>query len=176
MDSAQRGEREQCSSDQMDRRNVRMWSHENTFFRGVLSCPSYYKFSLDPIDLSYLSEFLSKYWTVGGSSFMINWRLAACQEFDTEDFYATHPYTQKVAQSICNGNAETPRCPIRDECREIGIRELEWGIWGGLTEADRLRLTGKKPRYTTSFTLRRSRAQRARQSQPEATETLALLA
>jgi hypothetical protein len=97
---------------------------------------------------------------------------AACVEYGTELFYDSHPFHMETAKTICNGNNKTPQCPIRDECREWGLTHLEWGVWGGLSEADRERLTGRRPHVGYTPILLSSRVRRASQRLPEATKNL----
>jgi hypothetical protein len=96
---------------------------------------------------------------------------AACVEFGTEMFFDAHPFHQKTAKTICNGDAKTPTCPLLNECRAWGIANLEWGVWGGLSEKDRERLTGKKP----SLTPLHSPVRLANRQQPEAKESHGVL-
>jgi hypothetical protein len=45
--------------------------------------------------------------------------------------------TAAAAKRICNGWPSEDPCPLRDACREYGIRNGVSGIWGGLSEDER---------------------------------------
>jgi WhiB family transcriptional regulator, redox-sensing transcriptional regulator len=67
---------------------------------------------------------------------------AACRDYPSNLFF---PETgQKVdpeVKLICS------QCPLHDACREHGIRHERFGVWGGLSEADRkkIRRTRRDP-------------------------------
>ncbi len=54
-------------------------------------------------------------------------------------WFPTRGEPVRPGKKICNGDDETPPCPVRDECRDWGIRHEKFGIWGGLTEIERRR-------------------------------------
>lgn len=57
---------------------------------------------------------------------------ARCQDRETEIFFVRGAAKARRAQNIC-GN-----CPVRQECLEYAIaEEIEFGVWGGLTERQR---------------------------------------
>jgi WhiB family redox-sensing transcriptional regulator len=67
-----------------------------------------------------------------------SWRaLAACRGLDTDLFYPEGRgrklrEREAVAKTICAG------CPVARQCRSSATEEPErFGIWGGLTEAER---------------------------------------
>ena len=107
---------------------------------------------------------------------MLNTTGAACVEADPELFYSYHPFDIQTAKEICNGDAKTPRCPIRDNCREWGLTQREWGVWGGLSEKDRERLTGKLPLVEAIIIPLRSPSRQASRKRRATTENLADLA
>ncbi len=59
-----------------------------------------------------------------------------CAETDPDLFFPEpgEGHLVKFAVAICN------RCPIRNSCREQGIRGNEPGIWGGTTENERRKM------------------------------------
>lgn len=61
---------------------------------------------------------------------------AACAEVTPDVFFpevGSAPLAQ--VRKICAG------CPVSAECLELALRErIVWGVWGGLTSAERKRL------------------------------------
>jgi WhiB family redox-sensing transcriptional regulator len=59
---------------------------------------------------------------------------AACREHPEVDFYpSVHDRPgERAARVVCNA------CPVRQACLEAGMDE-RYGVWGGLTERERLR-------------------------------------
>ena len=58
-------------------------------------------------------------------------------------FYAdeNNPKEQAKAISICLA------CPVQDECLDYALKyREEWGIWGGQTEKDRIRILRRRQR------------------------------
>jgi hypothetical protein len=63
---------------------------------------------------------------------------AACRNSDPDVFFpdddleeSTYEMLVATAKDICG------RCPVLAMCREHGIQYEEYGIWGGMTEAER---------------------------------------
>jgi len=83
-------------------------------------------------------------------------RLAACVGADSDMFFPISEEEAGPAKAVCG------TCPVRDECLEWALAAREEGIWGGLTERERLRLrrqrggeqgsllTGKTPVASTA--------------------------
>lgn len=68
--------------------------------------------------------------------------LAKCR--GAEDDLFPEGKQQKRAAAICMG------CPVRQECLiEALDNQLEWGIWGGLTERERRALLRQHPNVTS---------------------------
>ncbi len=77
------------------------------------------------------------------------WQLhGACRRADTDLFF--HPENERgpsrsrreaAAKAVCM------RCPVLEQCREhaLAIRE-PYGVWGGMSEGDRLRLVARDAR------------------------------
>jgi WhiB family transcriptional regulator, redox-sensing transcriptional regulator len=64
---------------------------------------------------------------------------AACADADADLFFSIDEEDQRRALSLCDA------CPVRTECLEHAIAHGEpYGIWGGLREQDRRRLTRER--------------------------------
>ena len=62
-------------------------------------------------------------------------RDAVCAQVDGEAFFPAKGKPAREAKQVCQG------CSVRAECLEWAIGQGErWGIWGGLTTAERDRL------------------------------------
>lgn len=62
--------------------------------------------------------------------------LARCREHDPEVFFVRGAAQSRRAIKIC------ANCDVRDECLQYSIEnDVEFGIWGGMTERQRRRLT-----------------------------------
>mgnify|MGYP003129510684 FL=1 len=58
----------------------------------------------------------------------------SCRDLETDVFFGdtNSPRKSAVAKAICS------TCPVREECLDYAIRNLEmFGIWGGHTTAER---------------------------------------
>lgn len=74
--------------------------------------------------------------------------MSACFGENPELWFATHPRNQVKAKAICG------RCPIRQQCLEHALKHrIKDGIWGGLTRAERDKLTRRpaKPRAKSTL-------------------------
>jgi WhiB family redox-sensing transcriptional regulator len=70
---------------------------------------------------------------------------AVCASVDPELWFPAKSGSSKPAQRICNGWAGSPPCPVKRECLEKALEgDDRFGVWGGLSERDRERLTGRK--------------------------------
>ena len=55
-----------------------------------------------------------------------------------------HSAQVEEAQRICN-----TRCAVREQCLQWALEtRQDIGVWGGLSERERRRLSGRKPRYS----------------------------
>jgi WhiB family redox-sensing transcriptional regulator len=55
---------------------------------------------------------------------------------------------QHRAKLVCGG------CPVRAECLAEALdNEMEWGVWGGMTERERRAILRKRPNVTSWRTL-----------------------
>ncbi|MEW1638606.1 WhiB family transcriptional regulator [Streptomyces sp. NPDC093801] len=60
---------------------------------------------------------------------------ALCAETDPEEFFPEKGGTTRAARTVCMA------CEVRDECLEAALARRErFGIWGGLSERERLAL------------------------------------
>jgi WhiB family redox-sensing transcriptional regulator len=90
------------------------------------------------------------------------WRIrAACATADTEIFYPPRDkelYNKVAAEAkvYCNGNKNTPPCPVRADCLwQAIISEEQHGIWGGMSHRERNALVRKwQKQYTGKVTLK----------------------
>lgn len=66
-----------------------------------------------------------------------NWRgEALCAEVDTDIFFPDKGGSSREAKQICG------RCTVSDQCLDFALRNGErFGIWGGVSERDRRRLS-----------------------------------
>lgn len=69
---------------------------------------------------------------------------ALCAQSDPELWFEERTSLAREAMSICN------QCPVMEECRQFAIdNEIDYGIWGGMTTAQRrreLRIAKRKKR------------------------------
>lgn len=69
----------------------------------------------------------------------IDWTLGACRGVERNVFF--DPECENEAQQICNG------CVIELECRHYALMaNEEFGVWGGLTAAQRRNMKSKRVR------------------------------
>lgn len=63
-----------------------------------------------------------------------------CAEIDPEAFYPERGQAGNKAKKVC-----IEMCDVTEECLEGALkRDEKFGVWGGLNEAERRRLLGKK--------------------------------
>lgn len=66
---------------------------------------------------------------------------ALCAQIDSEIFFPEKGRSTKEAKRICG------MCPVRLECLQAALdREERFGVWGGLSERERRKLTKPKHR------------------------------
>ena len=75
---------------------------------------------------------------------MIDWAsAAACREGDPDALFVQGA-EQNVAKKVCKG------CPVRMECLADALdNQVEFGVWGGMTERERRALLRKHPDVTS---------------------------
>jgi WhiB family transcriptional regulator, redox-sensing transcriptional regulator len=73
-----------------------------------------------------------------------NWRSAArCRTSDAEDLFVTGR-KQREAREFCR------ICPVRTECLAHALdHQVEFGVWGGMTERERRALLRQRPDVTS---------------------------
>lgn len=72
--------------------------------------------------------------------------LAACRTRPDVDFFPDNPWSKasKPAIKVCNS------CPVRQRCLDYAItNEINHGIWGGMTPAQRRASTPSPTRFVT---------------------------
>lgn len=64
---------------------------------------------------------------------------AACKESAPDQLFVRGA-EQNKAKQMCNG------CPVRTECLAEALdNQIEWGVWGGMTERERRALLRRRP-------------------------------
>lgn len=62
---------------------------------------------------------------------------------------------ESLALDICNGIIDGTVCPRRTECLRVAMLNCEpYGVWGGMTAGDRLRLRARYPGMPERWTWR----------------------
>jgi WhiB family transcriptional regulator, redox-sensing transcriptional regulator len=70
--------------------------------------------------------------------------IAACAQPDINPDFFFDPFFTDWAQSVCH------RCPLREQCAEFALTEkIKEGVWGGLSEQERVTLLRRKSRQIT---------------------------
>lgn len=69
---------------------------------------------------------------------------ASCRDIEPDTLFVRGA-EQHQAKAICSG------CPVKLECLAEALdNEIEWGVWGGMTERERRALLRRSP-VTTSW-------------------------
>jgi WhiB family redox-sensing transcriptional regulator len=69
-----------------------------------------------------------------------DWASRAACKTDTPDALFVRGAEQNKAKLVCNG------CPVRTECLAEALdNQIEWGVWGGMTERERRALLRRRP-------------------------------
>ena len=64
---------------------------------------------------------------------------AACREANPDELFVRGA-EQNKAKQLCSG------CPVRTECLAEALdNQIEWGVWGGMTERERRALLRRHP-------------------------------
>jgi len=73
-----------------------------------------------------------------------DWASAAqCKQAKPDELFVRGA-EQNRAKQMCIG------CPVRTECLAEALdNEIEWGVWGGLTERERRAVLRKRPNVTS---------------------------
>jgi WhiB family transcriptional regulator, redox-sensing transcriptional regulator len=69
--------------------------------------------------------------------------VALCQKATPDELFVRGAEQHK-AKAVCGA------CPVRAECLAEALdNQIEWGVWGGLTERERRALLRKRPNVTS---------------------------
>ena len=69
--------------------------------------------------------------------------LAQCRGSQPDELFVKGA-AQNKAKQLCGG------CPVRTECLAEALdNEIEWGVWGGMTERERRAILRKRPNVTS---------------------------
>jgi WhiB family redox-sensing transcriptional regulator len=71
---------------------------------------------------------------------------ALCAQSDGDAWFPEQGQDARQAKRVCNGDLRTGAapCPIRARCLEVALaRHERHGIWGGLSEHERRRISGR---------------------------------
>ena len=73
--------------------------------------------------------------------------LSACRTADPDELFVSGA-AQNRAKAVCMG------CPVRTECLSDALdNQVEFGVWGGMTERERRALLRRRPDVTSWRTL-----------------------
>jgi len=68
---------------------------------------------------------------------------AACRQAQPDQLFVRGA-EQNKAKQLCSG------CPVRTECLAEALdNQIEWGVWGGMTERERRALLRRRPNVTS---------------------------
>ncbi|GAB6987808.1 transcriptional regulator WblA [Nocardioides pyridinolyticus] len=80
---------------------------------------------------------------------------AACRESHPDQLFVRGA-EQNKAKQLCAG------CPVRTECLAEALdNQIEWGVWGGMTERERRALLRRRPNASWRSVLETARDQGA---------------
>lgn len=78
---------------------------------------------------------------------------AACRETQPDQLFVRGA-EQNKAKQLCAG------CPVRTECLAEALdNQIEWGVWGGMTERERRALLRRRPNASWRTVLETAREQ-----------------
>ena len=73
-----------------------------------------------------------------------DWAANAACKGETPDALFVRGAEQNKAKQVCAG------CPVRTECLAEALdNQIEWGVWGGMTERERRALIRRRPNVTS---------------------------
>ena len=76
---------------------------------------------------------------------------AACREAKPDELFVRGA-EQNKAKQLCGG------CPVRTECLAEALdNQIEWGVWGGMTERERRALLRRQPKSSWRVLLETAR-------------------
>ncbi len=78
---------------------------------------------------------------------------AACKQGSPDQLFVRGA-EQNKAKQLCTG------CPVRTECLAEALdNQIEWGVWGGMTERERRALIKRRPTGTWRAVLEAARTE-----------------
>ena len=78
---------------------------------------------------------------------------ATCQKSRPDELFVRGA-EQNKAKQLCSG------CPVRTECLAEALdNQIEWGVWGGMTERERRALLRRRPTASWRAVLEAAREQ-----------------
>ncbi|QBX55166.1 WhiB family transcriptional regulator [Nocardioides seonyuensis] len=85
-----------------------------------------------------------------------DWASRAACKADTPDALFVRGAEQNKAKAVCAG------CPVRTECLAEALdNQIEWGVWGGMTERERRALLKRRPAASWRSILETARAEQS---------------
>lgn len=86
---------------------------------------------------------------------------AACRDSAPDQLFVRGA-EQNKAKQLCNG------CPVRTECLAEALdNQIEWGVWGGMTERERRALLRRHPGASWRKVLEAARTRQAETPAPK---------
>ncbi|MDT9594722.1 WhiB family transcriptional regulator [Nocardioides zeae] len=80
---------------------------------------------------------------------------AVCRQTTPDELFVRGAEQNRVKQ-MCQG------CPVRTECLAEALdNQIEWGVWGGMTERERRALLRRRPAASWRTVLETARAKHA---------------
>ena len=77
-------------------------------------------------------------------SWIEDWAASAACRSSRPDALFVKGAEQNRAKQLCSG------CPVRTECLAEALdNQIEWGVWGGMTERERRALLRRRPHVTS---------------------------
>lgn len=84
---------------------------------------------------------------------------AACRQSAPDELFVRGA-EQNQAKQVCRA------CPVRTECLAEALdNQIEWGVWGGMTERERRALIRRQPAASWRNVLETARRQHIEQAQ-----------
>lgn len=85
---------------------------------------------------------------------------AACRAAQPDQLFVRGA-EQNKAKQLCQG------CPVRTECLAEALdNQIEWGVWGGMTERERRALLRRRPAASWRSVLESARTRESVEAEP----------